>query len=197
MTRTLNALGMGLLLLATASLPSHAVAGGLLVSGGFSAMPSDLLPQLFVPDWRLGYGTDRFAVWGTVPFASFLGEFEEYDESLSGWATQPRVGAWWNLDPREPGSSTPYLAGSLYTRLGGYSYEDDGIEEEDMIEDLEVKRFLGASLGVGLEAMVTEGLTVSTEVGLDAYSLKFMDDSAGFEANTLNVYGALFLNLWI
>lgn len=197
MTRNLTALGMGLMLVTGAMLPNRAEAGDLLVSGGFSAMPSDLLPQLFVPDWRLGYGSDQFAVWATLPYASFLGEFEEYDESLTGWAAQPRFGGWWNLDPRSSAASAPYLAGSLYTRVGGYTYEDSGVEEEDVMDDLEVKRFLGASLGVGLEAEVTEGLTVSTEVGLDAYSLKFIDDGYCFEANTVNVYGAVFFNLWL
>lgn len=171
-----------------ALLATAAFAGDGLLSGGLSATPT--AASLIVPSWRIGYASGRVTGWGTATWASFGADV---DEPLSGFALRPRAGLRFDLDDRGPEQVVPYVSAGASTVLFGIAVED-----EQVLEDEEVTGRLpfGLQGGFGLDAGVTEVLSVSAEIGLDWENGRWESDRTVTVVNSVTTFAGIYLNLW-
>ena len=169
---------------------SQAFAADVLLSGGLSATPT--AADLFTPSWRLGVDAGRVTPWFTVSYASF--ETEVARQSTSGFALLPRIGARFDLAERTAGRPITFVGITATTRLFGLA-----VEEEDPLDLDESKPLLplGGGLSLGLDAPVTEALSLSAEIGGEAYHLGYTDRGYTTRIITVNTVAAVYVNFWL
>lgn len=174
-------------------LSTAALAGEGLLSGGLSVSPTAL--SIVVPSWRLGYSGGRFTAWGSASWTSFTADPDDPD-TVSGFLLRPRIGAQLGFGDRGEEAVVPYVAAGASTLLFGLSLDEERPLEEERVE---ARLPFGLTGGFGLDAGITEVLSVSTEVGVDWASAGFtdVDDDYTVGGSTFLTYAAVHLNLWL
>ena len=167
-------------------------AGDGLLSGGLSVSPTTA--SLIVPSWRLGYSGGRFTAWGSATWASFDAATDDPD-TVSGFVLRPRVGAQLAFADRGPDSVAPYVAAGASTLLFGLALDDDQVLDDEQVEG---RLPYGLTGGFGLDAGITEVLSVAAEVGVDWETGRW--EERGRFVTTVSAattYAGLYLNLWL
>lgn len=172
--------------------PASALAGDGYLAGGLAVSPTGPAQLASgLASWRVGYRTHRVTAWGNADY----GSFSLPDEKVSGWALVPRLGVRAELSQREVGGATPYLVGSVYTRIAAL---DSGPTTLPADEVGHAQLDLGATAGFGLAAELTPHLSLSAEAGFDAFDASYVDDAA-FVSRTLvlGTFAACYVDLWL
>lgn len=183
-------------LLGSLCLPGLAHAD-MLISGGLNSSTGTGLTDIAgVPSWRLGGNlSDRLVLWGSANYLSFDAEVPDNDDyPVSGWAMVPRLGLRYDTQARKKGNVVPYGAASLYSMLGSLQSGDSSDDA-----DLAPKMWAGATAGVGLDASISKKLSISAELGADAFR-GVIEDKQWDQVNEVNyvrTYGAAYVNIWL
>jgi hypothetical protein len=177
---------IALLLAATAP----ASAGELLVSGGFSAMPT--ASDVIVPSWRIGVRAGRVTPWVSAMWASLQGA-ENAD--VDAWGLIPRLGA--RLDFGDRTKTVVPFGGLSVSTVLGHAVADDTEPENNPFDFDSGVPPINVALGAGLDARIHEALSISVELGAD-----YVTSTATTGGDTLHVgafltYGAIHLNIWL
>ena len=170
---------------------------GVLMSGGLTAMP--LAPVGIVPAWRLGVNRGgRTTVWVSGTWGSLSGAVDYGDgpeEELSGYVVIPQIGFRRDLAERVVDGVVPFVSGGVSVAVGGYKVNgekpDLGTVEGPVIPPI------GLTAGMGLDAPISEALSVSGELGLDLHTTRLPLDGGVFQGTALLTYGAIHFNIWL
>ena len=177
-------------MIAALALLASAQGADLYLAGGWSAAPSDVLEiAAGQPSWRVGVSGSRATVWVSGRY----GRFSLPDEDVSGHAWQPQLGFRLELAEQEPRGVVGTFGASVFTVGGGLD-----LAEGQREPNIEVRPVLGGTVGFGLDAAIHERLSVSPELGVQAFRFSMVESDAYVTAyQELTTYAAVVVNLWL
>ena len=181
-----------------AVLVSHlatAHAGDVLVSGGLSVMPS--VPEVVVPSWRFGAAFGRFTPWGSLVWISVAGRLESEGDELRSWGAMPRIGGRYDFADRVEQAVVPFAGGSVAVLIASADVTNPNDEGQDEPEIDARLPPVAISAGGGLDAPITEALSVSAELGLQFATSRIIVDESVNDFSAIATYGAVWFNIWL
>jgi len=165
---------------------------GVLLAGGLTTSPSPEIQGLTgVPTLRVGLGSQRLHLWTSARFARYT--FEQQD--LVAMGLEPHLGLRLAFEDPAPGKVVPFAIASTYTRfwsLGGDLVDANAVEPD---KPGSIRPVLGATAAGGLDAVLSENLSVSAEFGLDTFTAGYVFDGWVSQLGTFTTYGALYVNI--
>jgi hypothetical protein len=138
---------------------------------------------------RIGVRRETNTFFGIVDYFRVAGEVDG-DDSVSVSLTTVGVGVRHDLRSAKPREASPYLVGGVYTALPSTS-------DNDLNNELDELKTMGAFAGVGGEYLFDTSFSISAEVGVQRFAVLIEADGLDLTGAVTNSYSGFQINMYL
>ena len=182
-----------LFLAAWIGLAGPAQAGGYLAGGLLGSPTPNAQALTGVPSLRLGLGSDQMTLFLSLQMARATIE----EPQLTAFGAQPMLGVRLRMGSPDEHAVSPIATAGAYTRVWGLSSSDRDVRPPNDDGSFSMRPVVGGVVGGGLDARLNPNLSLSVELGVDAFTGGFELDGYVSHLDTFTTWSSIYVNIWL